>query len=1264
MDEFAHLRVHSAYTLSEGASKIEALVKRAVDISMPAIALTDRENLFGVMVFSKETSLAGVQPIVGCQMSLEFGGGKHGNVILLAQNAEGYANLCALLRSVSDPRPDADGHMINPSVLAVDPEALELHSSGLILLTGGGRDGLMPKMLAYDPEAAKEGFRWLLSIFGDRLYTEICRNETPGQEAASAEDLLIDLAYGSAGETMCWDGIIRSTAPLVATSDIWYASHDRHEAWLVLNALVNKTPVMHTSKGLEDNSSTRYHMRTSQEMKALFLDIPEAYDNAANIARRCAFMAKGRKPTLPSFPCLNGRDEATELCEQSMAGLQARLDKLGIKGKDSERYWKRMDYELGVITKMGFPGYFLIVSDFIKWAKAQDIPVGPGRGSGAGSIVAWALTITGLDPLEFNLLFERFLNPDRISMPDFDIDFCQERREEVRDYVKKKYGSSKVALISTFNKLKSKGALSDLQRIFEDDQLGRVNYREIKELTALIPKKEEGADPMDLMEAYEKDPAFKACIDGSDKLALLFRYAQKIEGLIKSSGSHAAGVVIGDRALDTIVPISHDAKSGMDVCNLNMKGVEEAGLVKFDFLGLTNLTIMRLCMDYIREFNGIDIDIEAIPRNDPQVYQMLAKAKCTAVFQFEGHGMRDVMRQISPTCFEDLIAIVALYRPGPMGYIADYARRKDGENFEYPGGAEKTEDVLKETYGIMVYQEQVMQVAQRAAGYSLGGADLLRRAMGKKDTAEMARQKRIFIHGDNDCTPPVPGAVKLGMSEAAALKLFDDIKPFADYGFNKSHAAAYALIGYQTAWLKCHYPAAYLSAVMSYCSEKRLTIMKDELDAMGVPLLPPDINKSHAKFRPEPLAQANGGFAVRFGLQAIKQISGASADLVGERAKGGVFTSIEDFHYRVGARYNKAHYEYLCEAGAFDNLARSRRQASDSLAWLALAKDRAPVGQIDMFGGVSAVKIPQKVLEVPEWDDIAEREFKAVGFYLTKHPLDHYAIRLIAGGIRRRKSFAEYMCSHEISTLKGRKLCVMVNEVMFLTTKNNLRYLRLFVGEKDENYGVTIFSNRDGKGPGIDDLKAVLDGAKTSRRPVVLFAELEITNNFAAPNVLARDVMVVDDYLENIRSEILISMDAQKIPLPKNLVRVAREQTETNTPVQNWSANPMENDREIAIQCVVSDIILKFETHGRSEDRNATAVRIDTGTNVVVLEGRYKMSQNLENVLKGVAGVVSVKEVAVSVKPLQPLIEDSKDAVETPRVATRRPTAISLGRTI
>jgi len=840
-EQFVHLRVHSAYSLSEGASSLEELLAAAKEAKLSAMALTDHGNMFGSLSFSEYAMKKKIQPIIGCQMSLMFADNKHGNIVLLAKDESGYKNLCRLLslaakRSVSE-NPE-DGERV------VTPDDLASHAEGLILLTGGGKDGLLPKVLAHNSDWATELCRWFLQVFSDRVYIEICRNVAPHGKRDETEEALLGMAMDGLSPVKCSDGVVRRGIPIVGTSDVWYAKKERHEAWLLLDAIAKKKTLTFDKGEMQDLDEVRYDLKSPEEMVDIFADLPEAHQNTLNIASRCSFFVNGRQPMLPQFPTEAGKSEAEVLREQASAGLERRLASTELTEEEKALRRERLNYELGVIEKMGFPGYFLIVSDFIGWAKAHDIPVGPGRGSGAGSIVAWSLGITELDPLRFGLLFERFLNPERVSMPDFDIDFCQDRRDLVRQYVVDKYGEERVALISTFGVIKSKTALTDISRVVVDKSLGTVGFNEIKDITKTIPRKENSADPVSLDDAMAHAESFRRKIEFSEKLMNIFNQAKKIEGLIRTSGSHAAGLVIGAEPLTEMIPLAFDHEAKMNISGFDMKGVEKSGLVKFDFLGLTTLSVLKKACDNLKR-RDINIDLSAIPLDDSGVYEMLSRGQTSGVFQFEGSGMRNVMRKIMPSRLEDLIAIAALFRPGPMDYIVNYADRKAGrEAFQYPGDPKKTEPILKETYGIMVYQEQVMQIAQACAGYSLGGADLLRRAMGKKIQEEMDKQRRVFVHGDANATPPVPGAVALGMTEADAQRLFDDIVPFAGYGFNKSHAAAYALIGYQTAYLKHHYPAEYMAALMSYFGDKpeRLVLIRDDLDESKIPILPPSVN--------------------------------------------------------------------------------------------------------------------------------------------------------------------------------------------------------------------------------------------------------------------------------------------------------------------------------------------------------------------------------------------------------------------------------------
>jgi DNA polymerase-3 subunit alpha len=1257
MPEFVHLRVHSDFSLSEGASKIEDIIGAAKEVGFPAMALTDKDNLFGAMDFSKKASSYGIQPIIGCHLHTSIGDGKLASFILLAKNEAGYKNLCAINLVAHDPVPDGKGEAQTPEFPTVPIETLSDYADGLILLTGGGKDGLLPSLAARSPEEAAQAYQWLLSVFGDRLYVEICRNRAPTEAEAAVEDILIDLAYGAAGPVDCADGMPRAAAPLVATTDVWYATPDRHEAWHLLKAVESKTAITMDGDNLVGIDRTLHHLRSAEDMANLFADLPEAVANTVNVAMRCAYMVKGRKPILPPFACGEGRNEADELTHQAVEGLAHRLRTNvftpemddAAREEAAKPYHERLEYELSVIKNMGFPGYFLIVSDFIKWAKANDIPVGPGRGSGAGSIVAWALTITDLDPLRYGLLFERFLNPERVSMPDFDVDFCQDRRGEVIQYVRKKYGNDHVSMIATFGLIKAAGALKDAGRVIIHEQHGTYGFGDINDLTKLIPKKLPDPDGNDhddeedtslLAQTYRGAPEFRDHIDNSEKLRILFEQAKRIEGLARNFSTHAAGVVIGDRPLKEYVPVTWDPKAGMPVCSFNMKGTEGAGLVKFDFLGLTTLSVCHKTLGFISKFKGKTIDLALIPRDDQDVYRLFAEGKTTGIFQFEGGGMRRVLRQVKPTRLEDLIAVNALYRPGPMDYIPLYAARKNGEvETEYPQPAERTRPFLEETYGIMVYQEQVMQVAQACAGYSLGGADLLRRAMGKKIKEEMDKQREIFINGDKEAKPPVPGAVALGMDPKVASALFDDIAKFAGYGFNKSHAAAYAWIAYQTMWLKWHYPVEFFSALMSYNTDdpEKLSLIKDELDELCIPLLPPDINNSYADFRPEPTDKGRDGHAVRFGLTGIKGISGDQAELVAERDRGGRFTSVEDFYRRCPV-YKKDQMTRLAEAGAFDRIADARRQAAEVLAWLSARKEKGPSNQGDLFGSAAAITVPDKVVNVPEWGDIADREFKAVGFYFSRHPIDPYVARLAVAGVRRRASFISYMkdprqfypdCEESvIPSLTNRRLCAMVDEVRVKVTKTGKSYIEATVSERGDAYRINCYDDRYNK-VSIDDHRRVLEGAKASRKPVVFVCSMSLDNTGEGVWINAREVWDVDDFLKDIRGDIIIKLAPEDIrPSPDEAKRyqaVEAALAESRMGAEEAAAEHL-RIRNDAVRRRIDDIYEMLSKKAQSDDQKAVEVRVATPDGGVKLPGRFLWSVVLENILKTKDGVVSIKE--------------------------------------
>ncbi len=974
--DFVHLRVHTAYSLSEGAIRTKELVKICQEQRMPAVAITDTNNLFGGLEFSSACADAGVQPIIGCQMAVLRGKSGDGspahqavdagdNVILLVQNDKGYRNLLKLLGLAYLGHADEEEGSDEPRVSL---QELKDNSGGLIILTGGPH-GPVGRLLAEgQDEAADALLVYLKDAFPDRLYVEIMRHGLDVEK--HTEPKFLDLAY-------------KYELPLVATNEAFFSTADMYDAH---DALICIAAGAYVSQAERRRLTRQHYFKSAEEMRALFSDLPEAIDNTLVISQRCASKVERIDPILPPFDCGEGRNEEDELRAQSVAGLEERLDvQLFTEGmSDQEKdevgrpYRERLDYELGVINEMGFPGYFLIVADFIHWSKQHSIPVGPGRGSGAGSVVAWALTITDLDPLRWGLLFERFLNPERVSMPDFDIDFCQDRRDEVIRYVQEKYGRDRVAQIITFGKLQSRAVLRDVGRVLE------MPYGQVDRICKLVPNNP--ANPTTLAEAIEQEPQFKEEINADDTVGRLTEIGLKLEGLYRHASTHAAGVVIGDRPLDQLIPLYRDPRSDMPVTGFNMKFVESAGLVKFDFLGLKTLTVLVKAVELVAE-SGTTVELSTIPLDDEKTFQMLSRGESTGVFQLESTGMRDVLRKLKPDTFEDIIAVVALYRPGPMENIPSYIARKHGleePDYLYP----TLEGILKETFGIMIYQEQVMQVAQELSGYTLGGADLLRRAMGKKIQAEMDAQRKVFVDG----------AKAKGVPEQKASQIFDQVNMFAGYGFNKSHAAAYALVAYQTAYFKANYPVEFLAASMTLDinNTDKLNLFRQELSRLGVTVLGPDVNASAADFRVE--ADSDGKNGVRYALAAVKNVGDAAMRLlVDERIENGPYKDIAEFTDRVDSKVvNKRLMENLVRAGAFDRLNSNRRQVFEGVETImrhasAAAQDRNS-DQIGLFGGEAAPMPAVTLPTVSDWSptDRMKEEFDAVGFYLSGHPLDAY----------------------------------------------------------------------------------------------------------------------------------------------------------------------------------------------------------------------------------------------------------------------------------
>ncbi|MBN9489216.1 MAG: DNA polymerase III subunit alpha [Alphaproteobacteria bacterium] len=972
--DFIHLRVRSAYSLTEGANKVDKVVALAKENAMPAVAVTDRNNLFGALEFAQYASNNGVQPIIGCELAIrraEEGGiaavGKVpalDGLTLLVQNEAGYLNLMRLVSR-------AHLEFKIGSFAALPLEDLEGHTEGLLALTGSAGSALGRLLAAGQTPAAGHQLDRLEKMFDGRLYLELQRHGNDTERRI--EGPLLELAY-------------ERGLPLVATNDIHFPKAAMYEAHDVLLSIEQGA---HIDDPNRRRLTAEHYFKSAAEMRKLFADLPEACDNTLVIAQRCAYMPVPRRPILPSYTKLQGRSEGEALRTLARTGLDE-LRQLGrLAGDiDFKTYEERLAYELDMIEKMGFAGYFLIVADFIQWAKDNDVPVGPGRGSGAGSLVAWSLKITDLDPLRWGLLFERFLNPERVSMPDFDIDFCQDKRDRVIRYVRDEYGHDRVAAIITFGKLQARAVLRDVGRV-----LG-MPYGQVDRICKLVPNNP--ANPVTLAKALETEQLLKDQYEADEEIKRLIDLALQLEGLYRNASTHAAGVVIGDRPLDQLVPLYRDTdnKESLPATQFNMKWVETAGLVKFDFLGLKTLTVIEKACDLI----GRDkIDIPKLPLDDRKTFELLARGDGSGVFQLEGNGMRDVLRKMKPDRFEDIIAVVALYRPGPMENIPSYIKRKHGEeapDYLHP----LLEGILKETYGIMIYQEQVMQIAQVLSGYTLGGADLLRRAMGKKIKSEMDAQRANFIEG----------AENNGVKKDKASSIFDQVDKFAGYGFNKSHAAAYALVCYQTAYLKANHPVEFFAATMTLDmgNVEKLNGYRRDLDKLGIELLPPDVTRSSAEFAVEQTAE--GKKAIRYALSAIKGVGrDAMARLVAEREANGTFKDLFDFAERLDQRaLNKRLVESLVKAGAFDTLNKNRAQTFGAVEALlrhsqATHESRGS-SQNSLFGDDTAQRRPP-LPKVPDWPPMErlQQEFSAIGFYLSSHPLAAYERSLQRLGVVR-----------------------------------------------------------------------------------------------------------------------------------------------------------------------------------------------------------------------------------------------------------------------
>ncbi len=951
---FVHLRCHSEYSIVDGIVRIDDYVGAASKDAMPALGLTDLSNLFGAIKFYKAARGRGIKPIIGCDIWLENTKNRDQaqRLLLLVQNKTGYRQLCGLL---------SRAYLENQYRGRAEVKLEWLHNTeGLLLLSGSAQSDIGAALSAGNTALATQLTQTWAELFPNRFYLEVQR--VTDAKSNPTQEFLIQQVLALAGN---------ADLPVVATHPIQFTTPDDFKAHEARTCIAEG--YMLADKRRPKNFTEQQYFKSQAEMAALFADIPEAMANTVEIAKRCNLVIELGKNYLPNFPTPAGESLDTFLVQQSHVGLAARLQSLypnaDLREAKRVEYEARLEFECKIINQMGFAGYFLIVADFINWAKNNGVPVGPGRGSGAGSLVAYSLNITDLDPLQYNLLFERFLNPDRVSMPDFDIDFCMDGRDRVIDYVKQKYGLDAVSQIATFGTMAAKAVIRDVGRVLD------LPFNFVDGIAKLIPL-ELG---ITLSSALEKEPQLQERREKEEEVAQLLELALRLEGLVRNVGMHAGGVLISPGKISDFSPIYCQADGASLVSQYDKDDVEAVGLVKFDFLGLRTLTILELALNNANKqraaLGEVPLSFETLPLNDKASYQLLKTANTTAVFQLESRGMKDMLKQAKPDCFEDIIALVALYRPGPMDLIPDFCRRKHGQQrVEYPHPA--TESILKETYGIAVYQEQVMQIAQVVAGYSLGGADLLRRAMGKKKKEEMDAQRAIFVEG----------SLKNGLNEKQATELFDLLEKFAGYGFNKSHAAAYALVAYHTAYLKAHYPAAFLAATMSADMNNTDNIHSffDDCAPNKVDVLPPDVNQSGYRFMPLNNSQ------MLYGLGAIKGTGLAAIELImAAREADGPFKDLFDFCNRLDLRkVNKRVIESLIRAGAFDKLEPNRAAllAAVGMAVSAAEQSNSNAGQNNLFGDVSDTKhdLPDIRPWSPEQALIEEKA--ALGFYLSGHP--------------------------------------------------------------------------------------------------------------------------------------------------------------------------------------------------------------------------------------------------------------------------------------
>ncbi|TKB04880.1 DNA polymerase III subunit alpha [Alteromonas portus] len=1120
---FIHLRVHSDFSMMDGLNKVKPILGKVAALGMPAVAITDQMNMCGLVKFYSEAHNLGIKPIIGTDfwVTNEAFGDEPFRLTLIAMNNEGYKNITILISKAY-----LRGHLAHRAV--IDQAWLAEHSEGVIVLSGAQHGDIGVGLMKNNAKLLEDALEFYQTHFPDRFYLELIRTGRQGEE-----DYLhhaVELAE-------------QRGLPVVATNEVCFIDQEGFDAHEIRVCI-------HDGYTLDDNRrpkrySDQQYLRTAEEMVELFSDIPEAIENTVEIAKRCNVTVRLNEYFLPQFPT-GGMTTEDFLVKVSEEGLEERLEFLfpdeEVRKAKRPEYDDRLRIELEVINQMGFPGYFLIVMEFIQWSKDNGIPVGPGRGSGAGSLVAYALKITDLDPLEFDLLFERFLNPERVSMPDFDVDFCMDRRDEVIDHVAELYGRQAVSQIITFGTMAAKAVVRDVGRV-----LGHP-YGFVDRISKLIPP-----DPgMTLEKAFKAEPQLPEVYESDEEVKDLIDMARILEGVTRNAGKHAGGVVIAPTTITDFSPLYCDDEGKNPVTQFDKNDVETAGLVKFDFLGLRTLTIIQWAIDMIKEGKNVDVDISAIPLEDPKSFRTLQNAETTAVFQLESRGMKELIKRLKPDCFEDIIALVALFRPGPLqsGMVDNFIDRKHGrEEISYPDAEYQHEclkEILEPTYGIILYQEQVMQIAQEMAGYSLGGADLLRRAMGKKKPEEMAKQRGTFAEGakGNNIDPDL------------AMKIFDLVEKFAGYGFNKSHSAAYALVSYQTLWLKVHYPAEFMAAVMSADMDNtdKIVTLVDECERMGIEILPPDLNAGKYKFTVDSEGR------IVYGIGAIKGVGeGPIEAIIEARETQGAFKDLFDFCAKIDIkRVNKRVLEKLVLAGAMDNLGPHRASLMASLPEaLAAAGQHAKAesfGQSDMFGLLTTEPedVKQAFADVPEWPEKVwlEGEKDTLGLYLTGHPINQYAeeLRYYTDG---RLVDLKPTNKDQMASAVGLVLGVRV-----MTNKRGRRWAIVTLDDKSARIDVRFFPDM------YEQFESVLE----TDRILLIKGQVSFDDFSGGNTITARDVMDIVQAREKNARALALNIDTQLLE-PKKMSQMQSILQAFNggsCPVQLAVTHP---DAEVTLAC-------------------------------------------------------------------------------------------------